>query len=170
MTARAGAAGLLSLALFAIGIVTALASVDRGARVAGCLAMLAGFAGLVTVGLLLGSTPSGLVFTRENGTMLRPEYVTRHFQVLTERAGLPEIRLHDLRHTNASLALEAGVALKVVSERLGHSTTAITADIYTHGSSATERSAARQIAAVLGDSATDAEPEDRRSAHAAGRS
>lgn len=58
MTPRIGTAGLLSLALFAIGMVAALASVDRGARVAGCLVMVAGLAGLLTVGLLWGSTPA----------------------------------------------------------------------------------------------------------------
>ncbi len=42
------------------------------------------------------------------------------------------IRLHDLRHTSASLALNAGIPMKVVSDRLGHSTIAITADLYTH--------------------------------------
>ena len=75
---------------------------------------------------------SGYVFTREDGTALRPEYVTRHFADLRRRAGLPPIRLHDLRHTNASLALDGGADLKVVSERLGHSQLAITADLYTH--------------------------------------
>jgi integrase len=47
---------------------------------------------------------AGLVFTREDGRPLRPEYATRHFRALAERAGLPVIRLHDLRHTNASMA------------------------------------------------------------------
>jgi integrase len=75
---------------------------------------------------------SGLVFTREDGRPLRPEYVTRHFQRLAAEAGLPVIRLHDPRHTNASIAFAAGVDIKVVSERLGHSTIAITADLYTH--------------------------------------
>jgi integrase len=74
---------------------------------------------------------SGLVFTRGDGRPLRPEYVTRHFQRLAADAGLAVIRLHDLRHTNASIALAAGVDIKVVSDRLGHSTTAITADLYT---------------------------------------
>ena len=91
----------------------------------------------------------GLVFTREDGSPLRPEYVTRHFQKLAARAQLPAIRLHDLRHTNASLALSAGVPLKVVSERLGHSQTAITADLYTHVHAAVGRQAAAQIAAQL---------------------
>lgn len=46
----------------------------------------------------------GMVFTREDGRPLRPEYATRHFQALAQAAALPAIRLHDLRHTNASLA------------------------------------------------------------------
>lgn len=92
---------------------------------------------------------AGLVFTREDGRPLRPEYVTRHFQQLAETAGLPVIRLHDLRHTNASLALAAGVDLKVVSERLGHSQLAITADLYTHVSRGLGKDAAEQIARAL---------------------
>jgi integrase len=94
---------------------------------------------------------TGLVFTRPDGRSYRPEYVTRHFQRLAAEAGLPVIRLHDLRHTNASLALTAGIPLKVVSDRLGHSQTAITADLYTHVDVGLGRSAARQIAAVLRD-------------------
>ena len=92
---------------------------------------------------------SGLVFTREDGRSLRPEYVTRHFQKLADDAGLPVIRLHDLRHTNASIALAAGVDIKVVSDRLGHSTTAITADLYTHVNRNVGRAAANRIADIL---------------------
>ena len=92
---------------------------------------------------------AALVFTREDGRPLRPEYATRHFRALAERAGLPVIRLHDLRHTNASMALDAGVALKVVSERLGHSQIAITADLYTHVSRRVGNAAAEKIAGVL---------------------
>lgn len=93
---------------------------------------------------------AGLVFTRENGMPLRPEYATRHFQALVQEAGLPAIRLHDLRHTNASLALLAGVEMKVVSERLGHSQMSVTADLYTHVNRGLGRDAAERIAAVLG--------------------
>ena len=88
---------------------------------------------------------SGLVFTREDGRPLRPEFITRHFQALAEKAGLPRIRLHDLRHTNASMALAAGVELKVISERLGHSTLGITADLYTHVVPTVGRAAADRI-------------------------
>lgn len=92
---------------------------------------------------------AGLIFTREDGRPLRPEYATRHFQALAERYGLPAIRLHDLRHTNASLALEAGVEMKVVSDRLGHSQISVTADLYTHVSRRLGNAAAEQIAGVL---------------------
>ena len=71
---------------------------------------------------------AGLVSTREDGRPLRPEYVTQHFQALSQNLGLPVIRLHDLRHTSASLALAAGVEMKVVSDRLGHSQISTTAD------------------------------------------
>jgi integrase len=96
---------------------------------------------------------AGLVFTREDGRALRPEYATRHFQDLVKQVGLPPIRLHDLRHTSASLALAAGVDLKVVSERLGHSQLAITADLYTHVNRRLGKAAAQRIADVLRPSA-----------------
>lgn len=91
----------------------------------------------------------GLVFAREDGSPLRPDYVTRHFQLLARAAGVPVIRLHDLRHTHASHALAAGVAIKVVSERLGHSSTAITEDIYTHVVPKVAADAAELIAALV---------------------
>jgi integrase len=96
-----------------------------------------------------GWTDTGLVFTREDGTALRPEYVTRHFQALAADAGLPPIRLHDLRHTNASIALAAGVDMKVVSDRLGHSQMSVTADLYSHVSVQLGQRAAEQIAGAL---------------------
>jgi integrase len=97
----------------------------------------------------LGWRERGLVFTRENGDLLRPDYVTHLFARLALEAGLPRIRLHDLRHTSASLALTAGVPMKVVSERLGHSSTAITADLYTHVVPTAAREAADRIAATV---------------------
>ena len=78
--------------------------------------------------------------------MLRPEAVSRAFRSAAAKAALPSIRLHDLRHTSASLALAAGVPLKVVSDRLGHSTIAITANLYTHVSPAVAQDAADAIA------------------------
>lgn len=91
----------------------------------------------------------GLVFTREDGSPLRPDYVTRHFQLLARQAGLRVIKLHGLRHTHASHALAAGVPIKVVSERLGHSSTAITEDIYQHVVPKVAADAAELIAALV---------------------
>jgi integrase len=71
----------------------------------------------------------GLVFMREDGELLRPSSVTKSYRRIVDRAGLPPIRLHDVRHPHASLALAAGVDIKVVSDRLGHSTTTITRDL-----------------------------------------
>lgn len=95
---------------------------------------------------------TGLVCTRADGGMLRPDAVTRLFSDLVLSANLHRIRLHDLRHTHATLALAAGVDLKVASSRLGHSTTAITADLYTHVIPAMARQAADAIADVVGRS------------------
>jgi integrase len=94
-------------------------------------------------------TDTGLVFTWQDGRPMRPDYFTDHFRRLAAQAGLPRIRLHGLRHSNASLALEAGVPLKVVSERLGHSTTHFTADVYMHVTRTASRAAADAIGNLL---------------------
>jgi len=97
----------------------------------------------------IGWTDQGLVFTKEDGDLLRPDAITVLFRRLVKRHQLPTIRLHDLRHTHASLALAAGVDVKVVSNRLGHSTTAITADLYTHVVPSVARRAADAIAGAV---------------------
>ncbi|HHW14436.1 MAG TPA: site-specific integrase, partial [Firmicutes bacterium] len=74
----------------------------------------------------------GLIFAQPDGRPLSPRTIYDEFKRLLSRAKLPPIRFHDLRHTHASLMLAQGVNLKVVSERLGHSTVAITGDIYSH--------------------------------------
>jgi integrase len=65
------------------------------------------------------------------------------------RAGLPKIRLHDLRHSYASAALAAGIAAKVVSERLGHATIAITLDTYSHVLPGLDERAAATVAQLI---------------------
>ena len=92
---------------------------------------------------------TGLVFTREDGSQLHPDMATTAFERLYRAAGLPPIRLHDLRHTAASLALQAGVPLKVVSEQLGHSSLTITADTYTSVLPAVARAAAEAVADII---------------------
>ena len=72
------------------------------------------------------------VFTRSSGDRLDPSNVTRLFHRLVREAGLPRIRLHDLRYTAASLLIRQGVPAKVVSDRLGHADVAFTLSVYTH--------------------------------------
>ena len=83
-----------------------------------------------------------LVFRDELGGLVHPEWFTREFGRLVRLAGLPTIRLHDVRHTYATLALKAGVHPKIVSERLGHATVGITLDLYSHVTPAIAREAA----------------------------
>ncbi len=87
-----------------------------------------------------------LVFTLEDGSGLRPDYLSRTFRARAARAGLPVIRFHDLRHTHATLLLAAGVPVKVVSERLGHSTVAFTMDVYQHVLPGQQREAVQALA------------------------
>lgn len=89
-----------------------------------------------------GWTDSGLVFTQENGEGFHPERITRRFQAAAKRAELPVIPLHGLRHAYASAGLRAGVGLKVMQERLGHASLAVTSDIYSHVAPEVDREAA----------------------------
>jgi integrase len=76
---------------------------------------------------------NGLIFASESGEPLKRHYIKTHrFMPLLKRAGLPQIRFHDLRHTCATLLLTKNVNPKVVSEMLGHATIAITLDTYSH--------------------------------------
>ena len=73
-----------------------------------------------------------LIFTREDGEALHPEVMSCSFRQAVKKTMLPAIRFDDLGHTHATLALRAGIHPKVVSERLGHATVAITLDTYSH--------------------------------------
>jgi len=92
---------------------------------------------------------SGLVFTRENGQPWRPAYLSEHFRLLVRRAGLPPVRLHDLRHGAATLSLSAGVDIKIVQEMLGRSTSAFTRDVYTSVVPEIAAAAAEAVAAIV---------------------
>ena len=89
------------------------------------------------------------VFTREDGEPYHPERVSKLFVQVAKKAGLPRIRLHDLRHTYATLALGAGVHPKIVSERLGHANIGITLDCYSHCLPALSEEAACRVAALV---------------------
>jgi len=93
--------------------------------------------------------PTGYVFTREDGTPIHPDYITRRFEYLVRQAGVPPVRLHDLRHGAASLTYRATKDLKAVQNLLGHSQISITADTYTSLFEDTEREAAEAAAALV---------------------
>jgi integrase len=94
----------------------------------------------------------GYVFTDELGRVIHPQAFTDRFKRYAKRAKLPAIRLHELRHSHATLALESGVAPKVVSDRLGHASTAFTMDTYADALPAVEETAAAMVTSlVLGD-------------------
>jgi integrase len=84
--------------------------------------------------LLVGSEyeDHDLVFARPDGAPTNPDLFSQSFDRLVARADLPRIRLHDLRHTHATILLKAGVPVKVVSERLGHAGPAFTMSVYQH--------------------------------------
>jgi integrase len=90
-----------------------------------------------------------LVFARADGRPLNPEHVTRVFSSLVRGSGLKKVTLHDLRHTHATLALAEGINTLVVSERLGHSSMAVTAELYQEVTPNIEDDAARRIAAAV---------------------
>ena len=101
-----------------------------------------------------GYVEHDLVFAMPDGRPLHPERFSRTFTETIRRWKLPRIRLHDLRHTWATLALEAGVHPKVVQERLGHANVSITLGIYTHVSQAMESDAAERVAGLFLDLGT----------------
>lgn len=96
---------------------------------------------------LLGSSvlPDDLVFCYSDGSSLSPNSVTKAFHRIVKSMGISGIRLHDLRHTHATLMLRQGVHPKVVSERLGHSSVAITLDTYSHVLPGIQAAAARRF-------------------------
>ena len=92
---------------------------------------------------------SDLVFCTSKGGPLRPNTVTRAWTMVIKKCGVKRIRLHDARHTYASLMLLAGTNLKVVSERLGHSGIDVTADIYSHVMPGLDEEAARKFDEIM---------------------
>jgi integrase len=92
---------------------------------------------------------TGLVFTREDGTLVHPHQFSRFFERHVLASGLPRIRLHDVRHSYATAALAAGIPAKVVSERLGHANVSITLDTYSHVLPALQEDAANKVARLI---------------------
>jgi len=92
---------------------------------------------------------SGLVFTWPDGRPLHPERFSKWFEQHARAAGLPKIRLHDVRHSYATAALAAGIPAKIVSERLGHANIAITMDTYSHVLPGLDEQAAGTVAQLI---------------------
>ena len=103
----------------------------------------------------------GHVFTLDDGRPLHPDQLSKTFRRLADRCELPRIRLHDLRHTYATLGLRAGVHPKVMSERLGHATVGVTLDLYSHVAPSLDRDAADAVASLIDfEPNSSAEPAD----------
>ncbi|MEO3873987.1 site-specific integrase [Nonomuraea sp. B12E4] len=92
---------------------------------------------------------SGYVFTTADGEPLRPDYLTGRFRRLVTTSGQPPIRLHDLRHGAATLALAARIDLKVVQAMLGHASIVLTADTYVSVLPEVAHQAARETARLV---------------------
>jgi site-specific recombinase XerD len=98
----------------------------------------------------------GLVFPTRIGTPIEPTNVNRWFRELRERAGLPWLRIHDLRHAFATFMLHQGADLRLIMETLGHSQISVTADLYTHVLMPRQRTASEAVdTLILGDDPDD---------------
>ena len=101
------------------------------------------------------STDHDFVFPGPAGEPLQGTVVYKyHWRPALKRLGLPPVRLHDLRHSAATLWLEAGLPLKLVQELLGHASMTITADVYSRILPAYRRQAADVLAAHLAKAST----------------
>ncbi|MGH8791040.1 MAG: tyrosine-type recombinase/integrase [Stackebrandtia sp.] len=108
-----------------------------------------------------GGGGCGRLLVDSDGESVNPDTLTRRFQHLVDRADVPRIRLHDLRHTYATLSLDAGIHLKTVADRLGHSRPVYTLQTYTHRSTGLDRDAAEEVGeAIFGDDWPAPEDED----------
>jgi len=98
-----------------------------------------------------------LIFSNLDASPIHPNIVTLAWTRLANRTGLKGIRLHDARHTHASLMLKQGIHPKIVQERLGHSTIAITLDTYSHVAPGLQEAAANRFDDVLTVNANECE-------------
>ncbi len=101
----------------------------------------------------LRTTDDTLLFARGDDSIILPNGYTRAFKRIAKKAGVPGASLHNLRHTHASLLLQIGVHFKVVSERLGHASIAITLDLYSHLVPGLQEGAAARFEEHLADDA-----------------
>jgi integrase len=92
---------------------------------------------------------NGLIFTSSIGTFMDQSKVSKEFKCILKKAGLPNIRFHDLRHTSISILLDKGTPVNTVQMRAGHSKASVTVDIYGHAMARSQEQAANQIEELL---------------------
>jgi len=97
----------------------------------------------------VGDKKTGLVFLTKYDNYVHPRSFQRSFDMLLKQADLPKIRLHDMRHSTASLLLTNGTDLRSVSDILGHANTRVTTDIYLHSTMANKRQAVNILDGLL---------------------
>ncbi len=98
---------------------------------------------------ILSPAAAGQVVKTDSGQPINSDHLARQFKRILRQAGLPVMRLYDLRHTAATLALAAGVPAKVVSEQLGHASSAFTLDVYSHVLPHMQEEAATRVETLL---------------------
>jgi integrase len=96
-----------------------------------------------------GYLDTDLVFTQADGSQVHPQTLTETFARRVKSAGLPMIRLHDLRRTHVAHLLAAGANVKIVSKRMGHASSSFTLDRYGHLIDGEQASAAAAVADLV---------------------
>lgn len=89
------------------------------------------------------------IFTQWNGEAIYPSYISNWFHKFIKRYNLPDVHIHSLRHTNASLLIANGVNITTVAKRLGHANTAVTASVYAHAIESADEAAADTLQTLL---------------------
>jgi integrase len=97
----------------------------------------------------VGIEPTAWVFADVAGNPIHPHSISQAFEGIVARAGVPKVRLHDVRHTHGTVLIKAGVPVKVVSERLGHGNPAFTIDTYQHVLPGMQAEAARVFESLV---------------------
>lgn len=105
--------------------------------------------------------PDDLVFVKADGTSMHPDIFSQLFDRTVAKIDVPNISLHDLRHTHATLLLKAGVNVKVVSERLGHANIAFTMHVYQHVLPGMQAAAADTFSLLLRNERNKAKPDNQ---------